>query len=1173
MKSETKKFASKLWPLSTTQYFGVFNDHAFKMVAVLSVIGKSSDYSNDAIFISFLTVVYVLPFLLMPVLAGYLADRFIKRNVMIVAKIAELLIMLLGALALYKFDEWGMWPLIAIMFMMASQSAFFSPAFNAILPEIFTERDISRANGLVGLLTFLAIITGVGGGVMIKELSGENLWYCGAVFSIFSLFGLIAVTKSLPGKRPENYTTWGLGLFTKNHKGFKLILNNRSILFAILGEAYFLAMGTALQALLLIFAKYSLKMNNDIDIGVIQLAPAFGIGIGCYLAGRLSAGKVELGLVPYGAAGLTLFLLTTVLFPGTPFEISHHILYPNVLISLFMLGIAGGLFVIPLKAYQQYKSDQETRGSLLANANVICFSTILFAGLLMLFLTGGDKGAAASGGGFLPFIKTYCFSLSPAPIFMGMAVLTSLITICAFTILPELAMRFAAVTLTHTLYKLTIRGSENIPERGPVLLVSNHVSFVDGLLLSASSSRIIRFMLTEDFYRHPLLYPIFKWLNFIEVPNPNKPKGIKEAIKKAHKALENGDVVCIFPEGKLTINGVMGEFKKGFSLMIPKDLDVPIIPIHIGKVWGSIFTYYYGKIKLRKPSKLPYPADVTIGEPVSKDISPFALRQKITEIAAENDIIPGRNERVMHSAFAKRAKRHPLQKTLFDVDGDGIVNFAVLMRSIILSCEIRKLTTRRNVGILLPNSTHAAITTLATLMADKVPAMLNFSVSESTMDYSIAKAELDCIITSKMFIKKANLTKRPEMVFLEDIAKNITSSSKLKSALLTLFMPHKLLMRYISPLSCNDLSADAVILFSSGSSGSPKGVLLTHHNINSNVVSLMYIMGWQPKLDGLLGNLPLFHSFGMTTSFWLPMLSGTKVVYQPNPLDSATVGKLIEKHKLTVLLATPTFLQNYMRKCTTEQLKTLRFTIVGAEKLRKELSESYKKKTGKAVLEGFGCTELSPVVSINIAKSFLELGIKDGKTGSAGHPIPNVCVKIVHLETGEDLPPGEEGLMMVKGANVMKGYLNDPEKTSEVIQDGWYNTGDIAKLDSEGYIFITGRLSRFSKIAGEMVPHEGVEDAINNILQKDERIIAVIGAPDTKKGEKLIVAYTELDKTPQKIVSELRKSATIPNLWIPRAENFIQLETLPLLGSSKLDLPKLKKSVDYVLKNRINAID
>ena len=1165
MKRETRQFAEKLWPLSATQFFGVFNDNAFKMVAVLSVIGKSSDYSNDAIFLSFLTVVYVLPFLIFPVLAGYMADRFIKRNVMIVAKVAELLIMILGGYALYKFDAWGMWPLIGIMFFMAAQSAFFSPAFNAVLPEIFQERDISRANGIVGLLTFLAIITGVGGGVMIKGLSGDNLWYCGVVFSLFSSFGLIAVIRALPGKKPENFTLWGWGLFTKNHKGFKLIIQKRSILFSILGEAYFLAMGTALQALLLIFAKYSLNMTNDIDIGIIQLAPAFGIGIGCYMAGRLSASKVELGLVPYGAAGLSLFLLTTVVFPGAPVEISGHLIYPNVLISLLMLGVSGGIFVIPLRAYQQQMSDQETRGSLLANANVICFSTILFAGLLMLFLTGGDEAASGSGGGFLPFIKAYCYNFSPAPIFMGMAAFTLLVTICAFTLLPELAMRFAAVTLTHTLYKMRVIGRDNIPQKGGALIVANHVSFVDGLLLSASSSRVIRFLLHEDFYSHPLLHRLFKWLNFIEVPNPNKPKGVKDTIEKTREALRNGDLVCIFPEGQLTRNGVMGKFKKGYSLMIPEDMDIPIIPVHLGRVWGSIFTYYYGKLKFRLPKKVPYPVTVTIGKPVSGDIAPFALRQKISEIAADSAMLPEVGEKVVHSAFAKLAKRHPFGKTFFDSEGEGIANFAMLLRGMLLSCEIRRRTKERYVGILLPNSTHTAVATLAVMMADKVPAMLNFSVSDSTLDDCIAKAELDCIITSKMFIKKANITKRNEMYFLEDIAKGISTSQKIKYIMAGIVLPHRMLMRFLSPLTSMDVLGDAVILFSSGSSGSPKGVVLSHHNISSNVSSFMHVMGWEPSKDSLLGNLPLFHSFGMTTNFSLPMISGTKVVYLANPLDSVAVGKIISAHKLTVLLATPTFLQNYIRKCTSEQLSSVRFTIVGAERLRPELSKKFRDMTGRTILEGFGCTELSPVVSINIAESFLELGYKSGPSGSAGHPIPEVAVKVVNLDSGEDLPSGEEGLLLVKGPNVMQRYLKEPQKTAEVIKDGWYNTGDIAKIDAKGYIHITGRLSRFSKIAGEMVPHEVVEQVIADLLKLENRVIAVMGVPDDKKGEKLVVPYTEIPLSPEDIVKELRSKKIIPNLWIPKKENFIKVDEIPVLGSSKLDLPALKKIIDFYL--------
>ena len=661
MEQVNKSFIGRLAPLGTTQFFGVFNDNAFKIVAVLAAMEMSSSYSNDAIFLSFLTVVYVLPFLLLPVIAGFLSDRFPKRRVLFAAKFAEMLIMLLGILTMYMFDSWGIWPLVGVMFLMASQSAFFSPAFNALLPEAFPESEISRANGIIGLLTFMAVITGVGGGVLIKGLAGGNFWICGVVFSLFSLIGLVAASMAPKGIAVKKTVAWSWRLFSRSHDGFRLVFRNIPVFFAILGEAYFLAIGTALQALLMVFSKYSLHIHGDIEIGVIQLAPALGMGLGCYLAGRISANKVELGLVPYGAAGLSIFMLTTVFLPGSSILLAGLTLFPQVLLSLFFLGISGGFFVIPLKVYQQQKTDTETRGTLLANANVICFSTILAAGIIMLLLTGGEQSSISEGGGFLLFVKNICLALPPEPILAGIAALTFLVTVYSFWRLPEYAVRFAVVTLTHTIYRLSITGRENIPEKGPVLIVSNHVSFVDGLLISAASSRMVRFVIHEDYFYHPMLHWFFRWLDYIPVSDPGRPKGVKEAIMSVKNALSNGDAVCIFPEGKLTRNGVMSEFKKGYTQMIPDDMDVRIIPVHLGGVWGSIFTYYYGSPKLRIPRELPYPVTVAIGEPLPKNTEPFALRRKISEIDADSAMKPSSKERPLHSRAAKFAKRHPLK--------------------------------------------------------------------------------------------------------------------------------------------------------------------------------------------------------------------------------------------------------------------------------------------------------------------------------------------------------------------------------------------------------------------------------------------------------------------------------------------------------------------------------
>ena len=291
----------------------------------------------------------------------------------------------------------------------------------------------------------------------------------------------------------------------------------------------------------------------------------------------------------------------------------------------------------------------------------------------------------------------------------------------------------------------------------------------------------------------------------------------------------------------------------------------------------------------------------------------------------------------------------------------------------------------------------------------------------------------------------------------------------------------------------------------------------------------------------------------------MPLYYGSEVTMLPNPLDASGVGQVLRERKCTILFATPSFLQLYMRRCDGNDFKSLRLVIAGAEKLRDDIADKFHKMTGLVIAEAYGCTELSPVVSINLAHSVLELGVKVAQRGSVGPSLPGICAKIVNPSTFELLPEDTDGLLIVKGALVMKGYLNDPEKTNEAIRDNWYVTGDIGRMDRNGFITLTGRLSRFSKIAGEMVPHELVEREINNIIQPDSRILAVTGAPDNEKGEHLVVFYTDSELlAPEQVVRQLRERK-IPNLWIPKAENFIKIGELPMLGSGKLDLARLSE--------------
>ena len=1166
MSSDHKSFTGKLWPFAVTQGFGVFNDHAFKMISIFAVTNQSKEYSDDALFLSFLTVIYVLPFLLFPLIAGFLADKFLKKRIMIAAKISEFLIMLLGALALFNFSEWGMWPLIGVMFLMASQSAFFSPAFNGSLPEIFGEHEIAHANGTVGLFTFIAVITGVGGGTILSGMFKDALGYCGLILSACSFLGLMAVFFAGKGNKGDATVKWSWDLFEKYRQGYRLLVGDKGILFAIIGESYFLTMGTAIQALSVLFAKHSLKMTDDLDIGLVLLVPAFGIGFGSYFAGRLSGKKVDVGMVPFAAIGMAMFLLATIYFPGSMHEWHGHIYYPGVLANLFMVGLCGGMFVIPLRSYYQQKTEEHSRGSLIANANVICFGMIMVSGLAMLFLTAGT-GETKSG--FLPELTHYCLSIDSALLFLWIGGITAVLGVALFITMPVHALRFFVSLFIRAIYRVDLQGDENIPAKGPVLLISNHISFIDGILISLITTRFVRFMIHEEYFYNPFFKWLFKPLGFVPVSDPGTSRGLKDALKKARSVLKDGEVLCIFPEGKITRNGIMSKFQKGTNFMIPPDIDVPIIPIYMANIWGSIFSYYSGKVKLRKPLELPYRIGITVGKPIPKGTSPYMQRRIVSELAADAQMNIQPREKTLHHTFLKLAKKHPFRQIFFDYNKKkslGTPNYQIMIKAMLLSKLIRQNTKQKYVGVMLPNTVNTSVVILAVMLADKIPAVLNFSVSADVLKKSTNKANIDCVLTSRLFIKKAKIQETSQMVFLEDFASSISGAQKMSAFLQFALMPSFLLIKKLAPKTYRNMQEDAVLLFSSGSTGDPKGVRLSHHNINGDVNSLVKVMAWDFKNDSLLGNLPMFHSFGLSAFFWIPMMTGTKVVYIPNPLDASGAINAVKQHKLTILLAIPSLLQSYMRKSVKEDFDSLRLLIVGAEKLRKDIADVFYEKNEIMPMEGYGCTEAAPIISINIPDNVQRLSDSIGKLGSAGVPMQGICVKIVDLDTGEELEENQPGMMYVKGPNIMLGYLKDPEKTKEVLCDGWYKTGDIAKVDKDGYIFITGRISRFSKIGGEMVPHEMVEEALNFIVKPEKLSLAVLGAPDPKKGEKLLVVYADIEINPSEIIAELRKDGKLPSLWIPKAENFIKIDEIPRLGSGKLNILKLKEIIKSKIK-------
>jgi acyl-[acyl-carrier-protein]-phospholipid O-acyltransferase/long-chain-fatty-acid--[acyl-carrier-protein] ligase len=350
----------------------------------------------------------------------------------------------------------------------------------------------------------------------------------------------------------------------------------------------------------------------------------------------------------------------------------------------------------------------------------------------------------------------------------------------------------------------------------------------------------------------------------------------------------------------------------------------------------------------------------------------------------------------------------------------------------------------------------------------------------------------------------------------------------------------------------------ATVIFSSGSTGEPKGVLLTHYNIGSNVEQIEQVFGLDRK-DGLVGVLPFFHSFGFTGTLCLPAALGVRVAFYPNPLEGKAIGPIVSQHALTFLLATPTFLQLYLRSCTPEDFGSLRVVMTGAEKLPDRLAAAFEERFGIRPLEGYGCTECGPAVAVNThdfrSAGFRQVGAKRGKIGQ---PLPGMCVQIVEPESSAPAPVGQPGLLLVRGPNVMQGYLGQAQKTAEVLRDGWYVTGDIAAMDEDGFLQITDRLSRFSKIGGEMVPHIKIEERLHELAGATEQTFFVTGVPDEKKGERLVVLH-KLSAEKLKTCLEKFAQSDLPNLWKPRPDEFYRVDTFAYLGTGKLDLKKLRE--------------
>ena len=722
-------------------------------------------------------------------------------------------------------------------------------------------------------------------------------------------------------------------------------------------------------------------------------------------------------------------------------------------------------------------------------------------------------------------------------------------------------LRFFLWCVTHSIYRIRVVGGEQVPLKGGALFICNHLSFADVLLLIAATDRPIRFLMDKGMYERRWIKPFANILRVIPVAPDQRPRDLIHALHTASEAIRNGEVVCIFAEGQITRIGQLLPFRRGFG-RIMDGVDAPIIPVALDGMLGSPTSFEGGRMVRPFSSRIPHPVTVSFGGPLPPTATPPEVREAVQTLIA--NAWQYRRERMepMPRNFVRAARRHPGRFAMSDATS-GELNFGTaLVKTVYLARRLKKIWAGQEmVGIFLPPSVPGALVNQAAMLCGKVPVNLNYTLSESTIAACAEQCGIRTVITSRKFLEKIKLTPPGTLVYLEDVAAKPSALEKVSAFLLARLAPYSLLRRVAGlkkEIAVDDL---ATVIFSSGSTGEPKGVMLTHYNILSNIQQFGHILSFNHR-DRLLGILPFFDSFGFTVTVCLPAEIGAGVVFHPNPLDARGVGTLVREQAVTMLLATPTFLQIYLRGVPSEDFGGLQLVIVGAEKLSERLADAFEQHFGIRPLEGYGTTECAPVVSVNLmdfrAAGFHQVG---GKRGKIGRALPGMEARLADPEQpweGKPVPPGEAGMLLVRGPNIMLGYLGQAEKTAEVLRHGWYCTGDMAMIDEDGFLQLTGRLSRFSKSGGEMVPHLRIEEKLQELAGAAEQMFLVTGVPDDKKGERLIVLH-KLAETELPGCLERFAASDLPNLWKPRADGFYRVENFPVLGTGKLDLRSVKE--------------
>jgi acyl-[acyl-carrier-protein]-phospholipid O-acyltransferase/long-chain-fatty-acid--[acyl-carrier-protein] ligase len=1132
-------------PFILVIFLNAFVDLGHKIL-IQNTVFKIYDGQTQIILTAIVNGLILLPFILLFSPAGYISDRHQKPLIMKVSAAAAVGLTLLITLSYYL----GWFYLsFAMTFLLAVQSAFYSPSKYGYIKELAGKEQLTTANAVVQAVTIVAILFGIFAFSVLFErgLAGVNyenesqllqaIAPLGWVLVVCAVLQLMSALRLPAGGVAATELHFDWNKYSRGHylrDNLGTILANRTIWLSIVGLSAFWGISQVVLATFPAFAKEAMGEDNTIVIQGILACSGIGIIIGSLLAGKSSKHHIETGLIPLGAAGIVvaIFFLPQLHSPGL------------LVIDFLLLGVCGGMFIVPLNALIQFHAKSDQLGTVLAGNNWVQNVVMLaFLGLTVCFAI---------------------FGISSIGMFHLLTITALAGALYTVYQLPQSLVRYVVARVFSGTHRIQVMGFDNLPGTGGVLMLGNHISWLDWAMIQIACPRPVRFVMHRGIYQRWYL----KWFLDIFGVIPIAAGQSKEALQQINTRLRAGEVVCLFPEGAISRSGQLGEFKSGYERTV-EGVDGSILPFYIRGLWGSRFSRSSEKLQEIRNTRLRGDVIVAFGKPLPMDTPAPELKRQVLELSIDTWEQHTQTLDPVPLAWLRSAKRRGGEYCLADAGASTTLSgYKTLTAVIAFSRLIRKRSQEQNIGLLLPTSSPGIITNMAALLLNKTVVNLNYTASLQALIAAVEKAEISNLYTSRRFIKKLEqrgvdlneLLARVQVHFLEDLKDEIGTLAKFSLLVSTVILPARVLYALFGRRA--GIDQPAAILFSSGSEGEPKGVVLSHRNIMANIRQISDVLDVREE-DTFMASLPLFHAFGLTITGLMPMVEGIPVIFHPDPTDALTIAKAIAKHQATVYCSTSTFLRlfNRNRRVNPLMLESLRVVVSGAERLNPEVRDAFKLKFNQEIYEGYGATETTPVASVNIPDRMdpENWQVQQGnKPGTVGMPLPGCSFRIVDPDTLEQLPVGEDGLILFGGSQVMLGYLNDPEKTAEVIVelDGkrWYKTGDKGHLDQDGFLTIVDRYSRFAKIGGEMISLGAIEGAIEKVLPENIEVLTT-ALPDGKKGEKVILLIAG-DIGQDEMKELIEKSGLNP---LMRPAELVNVEAIPKLGSGKNDFGRAKQ--------------